>query len=274
MRGDDIINKPRFHDKSKIKNISIYDLQLGEIFLDVTSSEVSDVYDYYQISNYGRVWHKYMGIFLKPSFNGGGYLYVMLSTYNGPKPIQIHRLEMIKFKPIYNYQNLDVNHKDGIKYHNKLNNLEWMTRQENIIHAYNNGLAKKNENSCKTNLINEEVRNICILLSENKYSNKEISKITNVNERIISDIKQRTSWSNISSEYNFNIRPGKLFTEQMVMNLCLYFQNNNINNLTINQFCRNTLSFYGYDCSDNMIDSARKIYTRKYYTKISSNYLF
>ena len=54
----------------------------------------------------------------------------------------------------------------------------------------------------------------------------------------------------------------------------MYFSNNPIRNLTVNDHCRNALRYFGYDDSDSVVDCARKVYTRKYYTNISSKYNF
>ena len=54
----------------------------------------------------------------------------------------------------------------------------------------------------------------------------------------------------------------------------MYFQNNPIGNLNVNDYCRNALRFYGYDDSDEVVDCLRKVYKRKYYTSISKNYIF
>ena len=45
-------------------------------------------------------------------------------------------------------------------------------------------------------------------------------------------------------------------------------------NLTVNQFCREALKNLGYDYSNSIVDCARKIYTKKYYTNISKDYNF
>ena len=272
-----IIISKRFTNPENIKTVNPLLLNPGEVFIDITTNIVPFVYDYYQISNFGRVYHKYLNIFLKPGINGSGYYFVMLSTENGPKPIQIHRLVMIAFDPVEGYESLEVNHNDGNKLNPKLSNLEWNTRKENIQHSYDTGLHGKNENSPKTNLTNNIVISICKLLEENKYTNKEIANMVGngVTVNIVSSIKQRESWVDISSKYSFYQRPGHLFDENDINMICRYFEDFPINDLTVNQHCRNALQYIGLDCfDDKLVDSARKIYNRKYYTKISCNYNF
>ena len=266
----------KFNNPEKIKKLNNDEILDGEIFKDITSNIVPLVYDYYQISNFGRVYHKYLGIIMSPGLNGAGYQYVMLSTYNIPVPVQIHRLVMLSFFYIPGCENLDVNHKDGNKLNNKWWNLEWTTRSENVIHAYNTGLQKKGENNIHTKLTNKTVEKVCELLQENKYTNKQISNIVgnNLTPEIVASIKKRDSWKDISKDYIFFQRKGRKFDNETVENLCIYFQNNFIENLTINEHCKHALDFYGYDSSPEVIDCARKIYTRKYYTNISNKYNF
>lgn len=112
----------------------------------------------YQISNMGRVkscdrilphnvhgtWHIRERI-LKPHFTGPGhsiYLTVSLHLGNGKmKAFRVHRLVAEAFIP--NPLNLpQVNHIDGNKYNNTVDNLEWVTGLENVSHAWSNGLCK------------------------------------------------------------------------------------------------------------------------------------
>jgi len=78
---------------------------------------------------------------LNPPPNNKGYLVVQLMKSGKRKTFSIHRL--VAFTFILNPQNKpEVNHKDGIKTNNKVNNLEWSTKSENGQHAYNIGLNK------------------------------------------------------------------------------------------------------------------------------------
>lgn len=79
---------------------------------------------------------------LKPQIDINGYPRVLLS--NKPKTKKrkfalIHRFELIAFKGLP-HPKLQVNHKNGIKTDNKLENLEWVTPSENQLHSYRNGL--------------------------------------------------------------------------------------------------------------------------------------
>lgn len=116
--------------------------------------------NYYQISNYGRVksfiWfngHEYVHKekILKPQNNK--YLTVRLAKNKKIKQYTIHRLVAIHFIPNVNNK-LYVNHKDGNKYNNKIDNLEWCSAKENTQHAYKNGLITRITNRKKTAILN------------------------------------------------------------------------------------------------------------------------
>jgi|694.fasta_scaffold133323_7 hypothetical protein len=96
----------------------------------------------YYVSNYGRV--KSFMYFREKFLNGGivgrGYRKVILvDKLNKPKQFYVHRLVALAFIP--NPENKSsVNHKDGNKLNNNVDNLEWMTQQENVQHAWDTGL--------------------------------------------------------------------------------------------------------------------------------------
>lgn len=71
-----------------------------------------------------------------------GYVYVQLWKNAEYKNIRLHKLVAETFIP--NPENKpQVNHIDGNKQNNKVDNLEWCTARENIIHAYKIGLRQK-----------------------------------------------------------------------------------------------------------------------------------
>lgn len=86
----------------------------------------------------GRVGH-YKGKTLTPSNGGNGYKYVHLSKNGVTNRVGIHRLVAEAFLPKDNERNV-VNHKDGNKHNNTVENLEWVTCSENSKHAVRTGL--------------------------------------------------------------------------------------------------------------------------------------
>jgi hypothetical protein len=88
---------------------------------------------------------------LKPIPNTYGYLKVRCYLQNrSVKNIYIHRLVAKYFLPNSN-NTLQVNHKNGIKTDNFVDNLEWVTCKENINHAWGIGLSKPT--NCKKIMI-------------------------------------------------------------------------------------------------------------------------
>lgn len=103
--------------------------------------DIKDFEYKYAITEDGKVWSKpnkyakHNGKFISLSKRKDGY--IMCYLYKYPKSIgkYIHRLVAEAY--LLNPDNkLEVNHKDGNKENNHYSNLEWVTRQENVIHSF------------------------------------------------------------------------------------------------------------------------------------------
>lgn len=76
----------------------------------------------------------YGGSILSPVKHKNGYLHVTLYDNNCGVTVDVHVLICSTFYG-NNPGNMDVNHKNGIKTDNHAENLEWLTRKENLLHA-------------------------------------------------------------------------------------------------------------------------------------------
>lgn len=94
----------------------------------------------YEVSNLGRVrsYKKEPCKILKQCINSRGYYTVGV---NG-KVCNVHSLVAKTFKPLPYTEGLVINHIDGNKLNNEINNLEWVTQKYNIHHAYARGRFK------------------------------------------------------------------------------------------------------------------------------------
>lgn len=94
-------------------------------------------YPTYLINRTGKVWSILSGKFIKPQNNGIGYMQYFLKDYTTGKIKQLksHRLVGLQFIPNPNNYT-EINHKDGIKSNNDVDNLEWCTHSQNILHSF------------------------------------------------------------------------------------------------------------------------------------------
>lgn len=96
----------------------------------------------YEVSDTGKVRRDGRLIKGYPNNRGRGYWCIDLCKEGKRKRFTAHKLVAQAFLPKVPGKN-QVNHIDGNPKNNHINNLEWVTNQENTIHAYNKGLNSK-----------------------------------------------------------------------------------------------------------------------------------
>ena len=100
---------------------------------------------HYDITDAGDVINTRTGCAVSTQVTKRGYIQVRLQTGKGDsrgrKVFSVHRLVAKAFIP--NPNGLpEVNHKNGVKSDNRVNNLEWVSRRENIDHAIQHKLYR------------------------------------------------------------------------------------------------------------------------------------
>jgi hypothetical protein len=127
------------------------------------------------------------------SYDKKGYKTITLHNEQYCKVKKVHRLVLQSFHPC-EVDGMDVNHISGVKDDNRLANLEWATRSENLKHAYRIGLINKNgERHPRTKLTNDQVREIKeILIGRTKH--KKIAELYGVSLNVIKDISKGKNW--------------------------------------------------------------------------------
>lgn len=98
-------------------------------------------------------------LILTPSKNSSGYLKVELYKDKVSKMYYVHRLVALTFIP-NPYNKPQVNHKDGNKLNNTVENLEWVTKSENQKHAIKHGLRTPSPMTGKFGKLNHNSKSI------------------------------------------------------------------------------------------------------------------
>lgn len=123
--------------------------------------------EFYQVSNLGRVRSK-DSYGVKTYKNGKTQTFSRKGKILSPRPLNnylrvclyhpnhnrvdfyIHRVVLSTFYSLPSNDKMQVNHKDCNKSNNHIENLEWVTNQENVVHAYKNNLINMPKGSaCK-----------------------------------------------------------------------------------------------------------------------------
>lgn len=112
-----------------------------------------------------------------------------LSKDGAQRSYFVHRLVAGAFLPEPNGE-LEVNHKNGIKTDNNVDNLEYVTRSENQLHAVRNGLTHQRD---RRKLNNDQVR----FVRNTSFTCKRLSEILGVSVSLISHTRTRRLYKDV-----------------------------------------------------------------------------
>lgn len=162
-------------------------------------------YQGYECSNFGKIktfnW-KNSGkeAIMKPALDGSGYLRTVLKRNDGKlHTIKVHRIILQTFKPNNDFSNLECNHINGNKTDNNIDNLEWVTRKQNLNHCIDNNLqyVLRGEEVGNSVLKEKEVIEIRNKYIPRVYSRIKLANEYGVSEATIKDILYKRSWKHL-----------------------------------------------------------------------------
>lgn len=165
--------------------------------------DIDGIYEH-EISNLGRVKSlpknvkcsngmiRFYDTLIKTNrIDSKGYCTIMLHFKNERKhlDLRVHRLVALAFIP--NPENKPcVNHINGIRTDNRVENLEWCTYQENTAHAFNRGMIR-NPSIKMTQCNVDEIR---LLYSSGNYSCREIGLMFGLKQMAVNNIINYKTW--------------------------------------------------------------------------------
>ena len=155
-----------------------------------------EIKDYYTVTSEGEFFSDNSGKMKTRNRAGTEYQIINFMKQDGKKKTyRAHRLVLMAFNPINNMENLEVNHINGDKTDNRLENLEWCTPSENQKHAFKIGLqkARRGEESNFSKLSENDIKSI-FDLREQGLLQKEIADIVGCTRSNISYILNHKTW--------------------------------------------------------------------------------
>ena len=239
-----------------------------------------NIKDVYHVSNFGRFYSARTNRILLHSKGDGGYLRVSVrDLQSNGKALLVHRAVLAAFNYRPDYENLEVNHIDGIKTNNFLWNLEWSTRKENAEHAVNEGLYLRGQDKPGSIYSESQIRRICYGLSQ-RWPYDYISEYAGIDycesiRATIVQIKRGLIWKHISDEYEFPSELSyQIFTNNQIHDICRLIDSGITDYTEILKQC-------GIEYNNLNVENKRKyskcitdIINCKRFTSISKNYDF
>lgn len=179
-------------DNTELRLYNTSELLVGGNMKNIPNSE-------YKVDKEGNVYNP-KGVKIVASKHKRGYMYIKVNIGGTIKTTKVHRLVAMTYIP--NPDNLpQVNHIDGDKGNNNVENLEWAENLYNSRHAVDVlGIGIGSTHS-QVKYPEELIRQICEMLQDG-YRNCDIVSELGVNKDLVARIRNGKNWPHVVSEYN------------------------------------------------------------------------
>lgn len=162
-----------------------------------------------RVSNFGNVQFSSNGVWVSKKLRTttNGYLKFNRKSYvNGVKvnnTYLVHREVAKLFLQPNDSGQLQVNHKNGIKSDNRVENLEWVTAKQNNDHAVTTGLKASpiGSSNHRSILSEESVKHIYYRAKFLKEKASDLAKEYGVSKNTIFDVVSKRSWNHVWIKY-------------------------------------------------------------------------
>jgi len=155
----------------------------------------------YEASSAGQMRHAQRKIPLSMLCGKNGYHHLTIGNGSNKKWVYVHRMVAEAFIPNPE-RKPQVNHRNGIKTDNRVENLEWATAGENLIHAYQildrpswEPAGEKNPSAFLTEEIVKEIRR---LNSEEGVGCRRLARMFSVSSSTIKGINRGDTWRHVA----------------------------------------------------------------------------
>jgi len=154
----------------------------------------------YENTKRGPVYHPEK--LIEPYVGKDGNLQVTLRFQGQVSTRYLHILIANAFIPNPKHL-INVRHINGNKLDNRIENLEWCSPMGLSAEQVEINRKKRYKNKFdRFKYTEDDIREVCSLLEENKLRNSEISKITGVRPQMVSTLRRKAAWPSIVNQYN------------------------------------------------------------------------
>jgi len=145
----------------------------------------------YLVSINGDIYSKRYGRYLKGYFKKGYKAHILRKEGRGLNK-SVHSIVMELFGSDKPSPKHEINHIDGIKSNNHISNLQWVTRSENISHAYKMGLIPDRRGYKNSNAkLNQDERRDIFKKKSKGFKNSKLAEMYGVNISTIQRIVRK-----------------------------------------------------------------------------------